>query len=151
MFNELLQRWTLETYLSILLWLLPLAQLLVLAASIQVPTKLNWKTELQVLSPFNRKLMWVYGGFIVSCILAFAIMTALLHNEFLAGGKTQAVLAAFMCLFWVQRLVVDRFYFANEDWPDELPMRIGHSLLNALFLFLAISYGLTCAWCIYLG
>lgn len=146
--NELLHRWTLETYLGILLWILPLAQLLVLAASIQVPTKLNWKTELQLLNPFNRKLMWVYGGFIVSCILGFAIMTALLHQEFITGGKTQAVLAAFMCIFWVQRLLVDRFYFSDEDWPDELNMRIGHSLLNALFLFLAISYGLTCAWCI---
>ncbi|HLO98790.1 MAG TPA: MBOAT family protein, partial [Fimbriimonas sp.] len=144
--HDLLHKWTLETYLGILLWVLPLAQLLVLAASIQVPIKLNWKSELQLLNPFNRKLMWVYGGFIVSCILGFSIITAVLHNEFLEGGKTQAVLAAFMCLFWVQRLLVDRFYFSDEDWPSELNMRVGHSLLNALFLFLAISYGLTCAW-----
>lgn len=146
--HQTLHTYPLETYLGLLLWVLPLAQLVVLGASFQVPKRLEWATDLQQLNPFNRKLMWVYGGFIASCIVFFALMTLILHSEFLVGGKTQAVLASFMCLFWVQRLLVDRFYFKHDDWPQGLDMQVGHALLNALFVFLAISYGLTAAWSI---
>ena len=42
----------------------------ILAASLQVPTVMNWKEELARLQEFNRKLFWVYGAFIVLTIIA---------------------------------------------------------------------------------
>jgi alginate O-acetyltransferase complex protein AlgI len=128
-------------YLGILLWAVGCAQVLVLAASFQVPTRLHWREELSRLSPFNRKLMWSYGFFIVFTILTFAALTFGLHNSFLRGEPAALALAGFMCLFWVVRLIVDFFYYSAEDWPKGVTLQMGHSLLNLLFVFLAAGYG----------
>ena len=44
---------------------------LTLIASAMVPKTLDWKGELAKLIPFLRTLFWVYGIFIVLCIVSF--------------------------------------------------------------------------------
>ena len=44
---------------------------MILFASFQVPSRLDWRGDLAQLKPFNRKLLWVQGGFTVLTILAF--------------------------------------------------------------------------------
>jgi alginate O-acetyltransferase complex protein AlgI len=133
-------------YVDALLWSLPAMQLAVLLASYQVPGRLRWRQELPRLSPFNRKLMWTYGSFIVFSILGFAILTLTLHGSFMRGETAAIGLALFMCVFWVFRLVFDAFYFRTEDWPPGVDMQVGHALLNALFLYLSLGYGTVAVW-----
>jgi hypothetical protein len=127
-------------FLDIDLWLTGAGHFVILIASAQVPSRLGWKEDLKQLMPFNRKLLWVQGGFTVLTIIAFGILTLMLHAELLRGDRAALGLAAFIGLYWTARILVDALYFSHADWPKGKRFVIGHLLLTALFSFLAASY-----------
>lgn len=131
------------TYLTVAL---ASAQMLVLAASFQVPTRLGWKEDLPKLSPFNGKLMWTYGAFTVYTIVSWSILTFVLGKEMVAGTTAGIAVASVIFLFWLSRIATDAFYFKSEDWPKGPFMQIGHALLNALFAFLVLGYATIISW-----
>ena len=128
-----------ERLFDIDLWLAGAGHFVILIASAQVPGRLRWKEDLQSLMPFNRKLLWVQGGFTVLTIIAFGSLTLVLHGELLRGERAALGLAAFIGLYWTTRILVDAFYFSHEDWPKGRMFVIGHTLLTTLFVFLAAS------------
>lgn len=128
------------------LWMAGLAHFVVLAASFQVPSRLDWPNELARLRPLNRKLMWTYGGFTVFTIIAFGVLTLLLHGELMRGERAALGLAAFMGLYWTARILVDAFYFDHTDWPAGRQFVVGHILLTSVFVFLAATYLGVVAW-----
>lgn len=129
-----------DRLLSLALWLAGVGHFCILAASFQVPSRLGWKEDLGKLTPFNRKLMWTYGGFTVLTIVAFGILTLALHDEMLKGDKAAIALAAFISVYWTSRICVDFCYFTHQDWPKGKAFVIGHFFLTALFVFLASTY-----------
>ena len=72
-----------ESVFSLALWLAGIGHFVVLIASFQVPRRLGWREDLAKLTPFNRKLMWVHGGFAVLTIIAFGVLILTLHREIL--------------------------------------------------------------------
>lgn len=128
------------------LWFAAAGHFLVLFASFQVPSKLGWREDLSKLIPFNRKLIWKGGAFIVMTIVAFGILTIYLHNEMLQGTRVASGIAVFIGIFWTARVLTDLFYFSHGDWPKGLIMTIGHYLLTALFIALAATYLGLSAW-----
>ncbi len=126
--------------LNLALWLAALGHFCVLGASFQVPHRLGWKEDLPKLTPFNRKLMYVYGGFTVLTIMAFGVLTFLLHDEMLHGERAATALAVFIAVYWTARLGVDFFYYEHKDWPVGRQFVVGHFLLTALFSALAFTY-----------
>lgn len=122
------------------LWLAALAQVGLLVVSAQVPARLKWREELALLQPFNRKLMWVYGVFVVLTYLGFASLTAGLHGELMRGDRAAVGLALFIGIYWLARIIVDLTYFESRDWPRGVRFQIGHWVLNGLFAFLTITY-----------
>jgi alginate O-acetyltransferase complex protein AlgI len=124
---------------------------LILFASFQVPYRLNWKQDLQQLVPFNRKLLWVQGGFTVLTNVAFGTLTLALHAELLEGDRAALGLAAFIGIYWTTRIVVDAIYFTHTDWPKGPAFVVGHALLTLLFSFLAASYVALFFWHVWLG
>ncbi len=135
-----------EGLLSIALWLAGIGHFCVLIASIQVPGQLHWDTDLAKLLPFNRKLMWTYGGFTVYAIAAFGVMILVLHNEMLRGDRAALVLAFFIGAYWLLRIIVDFTYYSHEDWPKGKRFIIGHTLLTLLFGFLSASNFTVAIW-----
>lgn len=129
-----------EQFFDLDLWLAGAGHFVILFASFQVPSRLRWKQDLAQLIPFNRKLLWVQGGFTVLTIIAFGILTLVLHKELLRGDRAALGLACFIGLYWTSRILVDAFYFAHEDWPQGREFVVGHFLLTSLFVFLATSY-----------
>ena len=129
-----------ETLFSLALWLAGIGHFCVLIASFQVPRRLGWKEDLAKLTPFNRKLMWVHGGFAVLTIIAFGLLTLVLHNDMLHGDRAALGLAAFIGVYWSVRIVVDFTYYDHKDWPRGRGFFIGHVLLTLLFAFLAVTY-----------
>ena len=129
-----------EKLFSLALWLAGPGHFCVLIASFQVPARLGWKRDLAKLTPFNRKLMWTYGGFTVLTILAFGTLTLALHNEMLRGDRGALGLAAFIGIFWAACVAVDAFYFRHDDWPQGRSFVVGHILLTTLFVALATTY-----------
>jgi len=131
---------TTEQWISLALWLAGAGHFCVLIASFQVPHRLEWKEDLAKLTPFNRKLMWVQGGFTVYTILSFGVLTLLLHDEMLRGQTAGLALAAFIGLYWLLRVVVDFIYYEHSDWPKGRAFTVGHVLLVLLFVFLSATY-----------
>jgi alginate O-acetyltransferase complex protein AlgI len=136
----------LEYLLGLALWLAGIGHFCVLCASFQVPFRLGWRKDLAQLTPFNRKLMWVYGGTIVLTITAFGIFILLLHNEFLARDRAAAALATFIAVFWTFRILIDFFVFEHKDWPTGIEFVIGHFFLTCLFAALALTNWAVLAW-----
>lgn len=132
------------------LWFGGAAHFLVLLASFQVPYRLEWKKDLAKLMPFNRKLLWVQGGFTVLTIVAFGTLTLVLHQELLRGDRAALALACFIGLYWTARIVVDAFYFSHADWPKGRSFVLGHIFLTMLFLSLAVSYVALFVWNVWL-
>ena len=128
-----------ERLFDIDLWLAGAGHFIILIASSQVPGRLRWKEDLRQLMPFNRKLLWVQGSFTVLTIIAFGILTLVLHEELMRGDRAALGVAAFIGLYWTARILVDAFYFSHEDWPQGRMFVVGHALLTALFCFLAAS------------
>jgi alginate O-acetyltransferase complex protein AlgI len=122
---------------NLALWLAGLGHFCVLIASFQVPAKLGWRQDLQKLTPFNRKLMWVHGGFAVLTIVAFGTLTLALHDEFLRGDRAALGLALFIGIYWTLRVAVDFFYYEHTDWPAGRGFVVGHVLLTSLFIYLS--------------
>jgi hypothetical protein len=129
-----------EQFFDIDLWLAGVGHFVILFASFQVPYRLHWKQDLQGLMPFNRKLLWVQGAFTVLTILAFGVLTLVLHREFLRGDRAALGLAFFIGVYWTARILVDLFYFSHADWPAGQGFVVGHILLTSLFAALAASY-----------
>lgn len=127
-------------YLSIALWLAGIGHFCILFASFQVPGRLGWKEDLPKLTPFNRKLMWVYAGTTLQTIIAFGILTLFLHDQFLNGDRAAIALAVFIAIFWTTRILVDFLYFEHSDWPQGIQFVVGHILLTTLFFALALTY-----------
>ncbi|HUL15749.1 MAG TPA: hypothetical protein VLV88_07110 [Terriglobales bacterium] len=126
-----------EEWLSLALWIAAAGHFMVLGASFQVPGRLRWKEDLAKLTPFNRKLMWVHGGFTVYTIIAFGVLSLVLHAEIMRGNRAALALAFFIGFYWMLRIVVDFAYYSHRDWPSGAAFRVGHVLLTSLFVFLS--------------
>ncbi|HKQ87003.1 MAG TPA: hypothetical protein VJS43_09550 [Candidatus Acidoferrales bacterium] len=131
---------TVFEWISLALWLAGAGHFVVLIASFQVPYRLQWKKDLSKLTSFNRKLMWVHGGFAVYTIISFGVLTLLLHDEILQGQRAALALTAFIGIYWLLRVVVDFSYYDHADWPKGTAFVVGHVLLTCLFVFLAATY-----------
>ena len=129
-----------ERLFDLILRLAGAGHFVILIASSQVPSRLRWKQDLAQLMPFNRKLLWVQGGFTVLTIIAFGTLTLVLHREILRGDRAAMGLIGFIAIYWTARILVDAFYFSHEDWPQGREFVIGHILLTTLFVALATSY-----------
>jgi hypothetical protein len=137
---------TFVEWLSLALWLAGAGHFCVLIASFQVPYRLRWKEDLAKLTSFNRKLMWVHGGFTVYTIIAFGAMTLVLHEDILRGDRAALALASFIGFYWLPRIIVDFAYYSHQDWPSGAAFRAGHVLLTSLFAFLSGSYLSVALW-----
>jgi hypothetical protein len=122
-----------ERFFDYDMWLAGGAHFVILFASFQVPYRLNWKKDLQQLMPFNRKLLWVQSGFTLLTIIAFGILTLVLHRELLRGDRAALGLIGFIGLYWTTRILVDFLYFSHADWPKGKTFVVGHFLLTLLF------------------
>lgn len=139
-----------ERSFDLILWLAGAGHFVILFASFQVPVRLGWKQDLAQLKPFNRKLLWVQGGFTVLTIIAFGALTLVLHTELLGGDRAAMGLACFIGSYWTARILVDAVYFSHEDWPQGRQFIIGHFLLTGLFVALAGSYWALFVWQVWL-
>lgn len=137
---------TAQQFFNLALWLAGAGHFVILAASFQVPMRLQWHKDLAQLMPFNRKLLWVQSSFTVMTIMAFGTLTLVLHSEFLRGDRAALALAIYIAIFWTARVQVDFFYFSHSDWPTGKAFKVGHALLTSLFISLAGFYWALVAW-----
>lgn len=126
---------------EILLRLAGVLQFGVLFASALVPRVLDWPGQLARLSPFLRRLFWVYGVFIVLTITGFGTLTMRHAGAMAAGEPLGRSLAAFIALFWLVRLAVQLFVFDAREYLTNWFLTTGYHGLTVVFLYLVAVYG----------
>lgn len=70
------------------------------------------------------------------------IVTLCGKQEILAGGFLACAFLSYAFLFWLDRVLVDFFYFNHKDRPSETIFFIGHVCLTTLFLMLVTGFGI---------
>jgi hypothetical protein len=133
-------------WVSLSVWFAGVAQFLLLAVSVQIPARFQWRSQLSLLNELNRKLFLVATGYIVFTYLAFGALTLWLHDELVGGDRAATGLALFIGLYWFVRLLVDWFWFGHRVWPPGRLFVIAHIGLELLFAYLAAVYLALVVW-----
>jgi hypothetical protein len=116
-----------------------IGQLGVLVASALVPMRLNWQTELQVLSRLHRQMYWVYGGYIVLSIVALGLISLFNADELASGSRLARSFCVYAAVFWGIRLslqaVLDVKVHLTAWW-----LVAGEYILTGLFLYFTVVF-----------
>ena len=117
-----------------------LAHLSILVASALVPFRMNWKRDLASLSRLHRQIYWVYGGYVVLSIVAFAALSLAHADELAAGGGLARGFCGFVAVFWGVRVALQAVFDVSEHLTAWW-LRAGYHLLTLLFIGLTTLYG----------
>jgi uncharacterized membrane protein YhaH (DUF805 family) len=126
--------------LARLILLAGIGQLSVLIASALVPIRLNWQREFQSLSKLHRQMYWVYGGYVVMSIVAFALISIFNSQELAAGDSLARAFCLYVALFWGVRLVLQGVLDVKPHLVTWW-LKAGYHSLTLLFLFFTLLYG----------
>ncbi len=131
---------TLANDVPTLVFLAGAAHLGILIASALVPFRLSWRKELAVLSTLHRQMYWVYGGYVVLAIVAFAAISMMNAEEIAGGSGLARGFCLYVAIFWAVRvclqLVFDVKAHLTTWW-----LKAGYHLLTVLFLCFTVLYG----------
>jgi hypothetical protein len=130
----------LEQWLSLGIWLSATTSLALLAVGLQVPVRLGWREDLAKLSVANRRLMWGYATFVALTFVGFGVVTAMLHDQMLAGDREAGVIATLMAVWWTARLVLDGISLRHAPWPPGARYVVAHAALLLGFVGMAAVY-----------
>jgi uncharacterized membrane protein YhaH (DUF805 family) len=125
--------------LARLIFIAGLAQLSVLIASAIVPFQMNWRTELQPLSRLHRQMYWVYGGYVVLSIVAFALLSVLHARELAQGSGLARGVCAYIATFGGIRVALQGV-FDTKPHLTAWWLRAGYHGLTVLFAALTLVY-----------
>jgi hypothetical protein len=114
-------------------------QLGVLIASALVPFQLRWREELRPLSRLHRQMYWVYGGYVVLSIIAFALLSIVNAGELASGGGLARGFCAYVAVFWGVRLALQAVFDVNAHLTAWW-LKSGYAALTMLFAALTGIY-----------
>ena len=123
-----------------LILLAGIAQLGILIASAMVPFRLKWRTELSVLTRLHRQMYWVYGGYVVLSIIAFALISIFNAGELAGGGALARSVCLYIAVFWGIRVALQGVFDVREHLTAWW-LRAGYYLLTIVFILLTLLYG----------
>jgi hypothetical protein len=129
-----------QDWLILLIRLAGVAQLGVLVASAMVPSRLKWKSELAQLSRLNRQMHWVYGGYIVLAIAAFALISVFYAEELASKSGLARGVCLYIAAFWGIRLGLQFVFDVNEHLTSAW-LKLGYHALTGLFVAFTVLYG----------
>ena len=129
-----------ESVLARLIFLAGIGQLGVLIASALVPFRLNWRDELRPLARLHRQMYWVYGGYVVLSIVAFAVLSIVNANELASGGRLARGFCAYVAVFWGIRVILQGVFDVKEHLTTWW-LKLGYFVLTLLFVAFTVIYG----------
>ena len=125
--------------LAQLLFAAGVAQLGVLVASAIVPFRLNWRDELSSLSRLHRQMYWVYGGYVVMSIVAFALLSMLNARELAERSGLARGICGYVAVFWGVRVALQGVFDVKEHLSAWW-LKAGYFMLTVLFAALTVLY-----------
>jgi hypothetical protein len=124
-----------------LIFLAGLGQASVLLAVVLVPSRLKWFDELRALPKLHRQMHWVYAGYVVLSIVAFALISLFNARELASGGALARAMCAYIAVFWGVRCGLQAV-FDVKPYLTAWWMRAGYVALSVLFASLTLVYAL---------
>ena len=118
-----------------------LGQAGVLVASALVPFQLNWREDLRPLSRLHRQMYWVYGGYVMLSIVAFALLSIFNARELAEGGRLARGVCAYIAVFWGVRLALQTVFDVKEHLTAWW-LKAGYFALSLLFAGFTLVYAL---------
>ncbi len=122
-------------------------QLALCAGTLALPRILDWRRKLAALPRLEGQVFRVYAGYIWGTNLAFGLVSALAPDWLLDGSPLATAVAAFICVYWTVRLLLQ---FAYLDLAAARPpggvYRALEVVLDALFVALTVGYGAVVWW-----
>ena len=128
-----------DTVLARLIFAAGIGQMGVLIASAIVPFRLNWRHELRSLSLLHRQMYWVYGGYVVLSIVAFAALSIFHARELASGSGLARGFCAYVAVFWGIRVALQGV-FDVRGHLTEWWLKAGYHLLTVMFTVFTIVY-----------
>lgn len=128
-----------ETLLARLIFAAGIGQVGVLIASALVPFQLNWRDELRSLSRLHRQMYWVYGGYVVLSIVAFAALSIFNARELASGSGLARGFCAYVAVFWGIRVVLQGVFDVTPHLTAWW-LRAGYYALTVMFTGFTIIY-----------
>ena len=125
--------------MALLITLAGCAQASILIASSLVPATLRWREELRPLPRLHRQMHWVYGGYVVLAIVAFALVSVLKADELARGSGLARAICGYIAVFWGVRLGLQAV-FEMRPYLDAWWKTAGYAALTVLFAGLTMVY-----------
>lgn len=122
-----------------LIFLAGAGQLCVLIASALVPFRLDWRTELASLSRLHRQMYWVYGGYVVLSIVAFALISLLNSGELASGTGLARGFCGYVAVFWGVRVCLQAVFDVKPHLTAWW-LKAGYHGLTVLFVYFTVVY-----------
>jgi hypothetical protein len=120
------------TLLARLIVLAGVGQLGVLVASALVPVQLHWRQQLEVLPRLHRQMYWVYGGYVVLSIVAFAALSLVDAQELASGSGLARGVSAYVAVFWGVRLLLQGVFDVRGHLTTWW-LKAGYAALTVMF------------------
>ena len=113
-----------------------------IVAGMLMPGVVQMRFHLSSLPAFIRRLFWVYYSFLGLCLISFSIVTIAFADVLAAGGTLARAVCVFFTLFWTLRLIAAAWIFDMRPYLTSGARRFGYSVLNVVFVYLPLVYGL---------
>ncbi len=128
-----------DTTLSHLIFVAGIGQLAVLIASALVPFRLNWREELRSLSKLHRQMYWVYGGYVVLSIVAFAALSISNAGEIANGSGLARGFCGYVAVFWGIRVALQAVFDVKGHLTTWW-LKAGYFVLTLIFAAFTVVY-----------
>ena len=112
-----------------------------LIASALVPQALDWKHDLAHIAPLTRRLVWVYGGYVVGNIVFFGLLASLMPSVLASGTPLARAICAFIALFWTVRLFLQYRVLYARELVQGFVRTAGYQGLTLVFAYFAFIFG----------
>ena len=126
--------------MALLITLAGCAQASILIASSLVPATLRWREELRPLPRLHRQMHWVYGGYVVLAIVAFALVSVLKADELARGSGLARAICGYIAVFWGIRLALQAVFDVKAHLTTWW-LKAGYAVLTILFAAFTAIYG----------
>lgn len=115
-------------------------QLGLLSAAVVLPKKLEWRKQLDLLSPLVRQLFVVYAVYVVSMIAALGAVSVGLADKLVDGSTLARAVTGFTALFWTARLALQFFVFDTKPYRTNRFFEIAYHALTVTFVYLSATF-----------
>ena len=124
-------------FLKICLWLAGAVHLIICLANFFLPSMLDYRGNLQRVSPMIRQIFRAHAAYIVATVAGFGLLCFFFTADLAGGSALGRCLSAFFAVFWWSRLVVQYAYY-DAAIKRERPW--GNAVFTAAFFYLGATF-----------